>query len=306
MALNPAVTQTQPDSARVAPRIGLVLHDVYLKHLSGNAGHPERPERLTAIESALERTGLLQTLHRIRPRAATEEELALAHSPAYLALVRKELSDLQGFGELSTGDTLVSPGSLEAARFAAGGVLEAVDNVMAGKANAAFCAVRPPGHHATGARGMGFCIFNSVAVAARYIQQTHGLDRVMIVDWDYHHGNGTQDIFYEDGSVFYFSSHHFGAYPGTGHPLETGRANGSGATLNVPLPPGADDGQTLEALKSHLVPAVQRCKLQVGLRGFKIRPRLLQLLVEFRCFNLGEQVAFFFTCAPMSRYQRFK
>jgi acetoin utilization deacetylase AcuC-like enzyme len=247
-------------TAREAPpsRIGLVLDNVYLKHLSGNSDHPERPERLVAVEKALKEAGLLQALVRIPPRAATQEDLALAHSPAYLALARRELAHLQGFGELSTGDTLVSPGSLEAASFAAGGILEAVDAVMSGKVNAAFCAVRPPGHHAARARGMGFCIFNNVAVASRYVQRTHGLGRVLIVDWDYHHGNGTQDIFYEDGSVFYFSTHHFGAYPGTGHPSETGAGKGSGATLNVPLLPGARDADILEAFESKLVPAAQR------------------------------------------------
>jgi acetoin utilization deacetylase AcuC-like enzyme len=239
-------------------RTGLLWDDVYLKHLSGSTGHPERPERLTAIRSALQESGLLQTLYRIKPRAASQQELALAHSAAYLALVARELSGLQGLGELSTGDTLASPGSLEAAEFAAGGVLNAVDAVMAGSVNAAFCAVRPPGHHATAARGMGFCIFNNVAVAARYVQQTYKLERVLIVDWDYHHGNGTQDIFYEDGSVFYFSTHHFGAYPGTGHPSETGTGKGSGTTLNVPLPPGASDEQILRSFENELVPAMQR------------------------------------------------
>jgi acetoin utilization deacetylase AcuC-like enzyme len=251
------ISKAPPGTPR---RIGLVLDDVYLKHLSGDTGHPERPERLTAIRSALEEAGLFRTLYRINPRAASQEELALAHSAAYLALATRELSGLRGLGELSTGDTLVSPGSLEAARFAVGGVLQAVDAVMAGKVTAAFCAVRPPGHHATGARGMGFCIFNNVAVAACYVQQTHSSERVLIVDWDYHHGNGTQDISYEDGSVFYFSTHHFGAYPGTGHPSETGAGRGSATTLNVPLSPGASDEEILRAFENELVPAARRFK----------------------------------------------
>jgi acetoin utilization deacetylase AcuC-like enzyme len=245
-------------SAQIPRRMGLVLDDVYLKHLSADTGHPERPERLTAIRSALEDAGLFRTLHRIKPRAATQEELALAHSAAYLALAARELSDLHGLAELSTGDTLISPGSLEAAKFAAGGVLQAVDGVMAGNVNAAFCAVRPPGHHATRTRGMGFCVFNNAAVAARYVQQTHSLERVLIVDWDYHHGNGTQDIFYEDGSVFYFSTHHFGAYPGTGHPSDAGAGRGSATTLNVPLTPGASDEEILRAFENDLVPAARR------------------------------------------------
>jgi acetoin utilization deacetylase AcuC-like enzyme len=241
-------------------RTGLLYDDVYLKHLAGNSGHPERPERLTAIRTALVEAELFQALEPIKARAATEQELALAHSPAYVALVHRELSDLQGFADLSTGDALVSPGSLESATFAAGGVLEAVDAVVSGAVKTAFCAVRPPGHHATRTRGMGFCIFNNAAVAARYVQQAHKLKRVLIVDWDYHHGNGTQDIFYDDGSVFYFSTHHYGAYPGTGHSSETGSGKGAGATLNVPLPPGATDAQILEAFESKLVPAAQAFK----------------------------------------------
>jgi len=265
---------------------GLIFDDIYLRHLSGNTGHPERPERLEAIRHGLEGAGLFQALHRVEARPATELELALAHSSAYLALVRRELSDLKRLAELSTGDTLVSPGSFEAAMFAAGGALEAVDAVMTGKIKTAFCAVRPPGHHATRARGMGFCIFNNVAVAARHVQQAHGLKRVLIVDWDYHHGNGTQDIFYEDGSVLYFSTHHFGAYPGTGHPSETGAGKGAGTTLNVPLPPGAGDGEILAAFENKLVPAAQRFRpdfilISAGFDGMRNDP--------LGCFDITPQ-----------------
>ncbi len=239
---------------------GLLYDDVYLKHLAGNTGHPERPERLTAIWNGLEKAGLLKSLFRIAPRRVTEQELRMVHSAAYLQLVQREASNLQGLHELSTGDTLLSPGSLEAAQFAAGGVLSAVDAVMAGKIKNAFCAVRPPGHHATPNRGMGFCLYNNVAIAARYLQQVHHLKHVLIVDWDYHHGNGTQDTFYKDGSVFYFSTHHYGAYPGTGSPAETGEGEGLGTTLNVALPPGAGDAQILQALETKLVPAARQFK----------------------------------------------
>jgi acetoin utilization deacetylase AcuC-like enzyme len=239
---------------------GLLYDDVYLRHLAGNSGHPERPERLVFIRDALDKAGLLQTLYPIHPRRVTQEELELVHKPSYIALVRKELSNLQGFADLSTGDTRVSPGSLEAAEFAAGGVLNAVDAVMQGRVKNAFAAVRPPGHHATPTRGMGFCIFNNVAIAARYAQKKYGVRRVLIVDWDYHHGNGTQETFYQDGSVFYFSTHHYGAYPGTGSASETGAGNGSGKILNVPLPPGASDAQILEAFQTKLVPAARNFK----------------------------------------------
>ncbi len=257
MDLQKTSAEQSGSTAAGTSRIGLVFDETCLRHLSGNVGHPERPERLTAVQTALEAAGWLKTAQRIRSRAATDEELALAHSWRYVDLVRRELSGLHVLSELSTGDTLVSADSLEAARFAAGGVLAAVDAVMAGEVGTAFCAVRPPGHHATRDRGMGFCIFNNAAVAARYAQQRHGIERVLTVDWDYHHGNGTQDIFYEDGSVFYFSTHHFGAYPGTGHPSETGAGSGAGTTLNVPLPAGASDAQILDAFENKLVPAVR-------------------------------------------------
>jgi acetoin utilization deacetylase AcuC-like enzyme len=257
-ATSPA--QSQPKAQPTAKPTGLLYDDVYLKHLSGNSGHPERPERLIFIREALEKAGLMQSLYPIHPRRVTEEELELVHKPSYVALVRRELSNVQGYRELSTGDTLVSKDSLEAAEFAAGGVLNAVDAVMQGKVKNAFAAVRPPGHHATPTRGMGFCIFNNVAIAARYVQKKYGLQRVLIVDWDYHHGNGTQETFYEDGSVFYFSTHHYGAYPGTGAAAESGAGKGAGRILNVPLPPGASDAQIEEAFQTKLVPAARNFK----------------------------------------------
>jgi acetoin utilization deacetylase AcuC-like enzyme len=182
------------------------------------------------------------------------------HDRAYIDLVTRELTNVTGAKELSTGDTEVTADSLAAARAAVGGVLNAVDSVMSGRSKNAFCAVRPPGHHATRNRGMGFCIFNNVAIAARYLQKMHGIRRVLIVDFDYHHGNGTQDIFYEDDSVFYFSTHHYGAYPGTGSAAETGAGKGVGTTLNVPLPPGAGDAQIVAAFEQKLVPAARRFK----------------------------------------------
>src|SRR5438132_3751952 len=239
---------------------GLLFDDTHLRHLAGNTDHPERAERLIAIRDELERTGVLKTLYRITPRRVTDQELELVHKPSYVALVRRELSAVRGFKELSTGDTVVSADSLRAAEFAAGGVLNVVDAVMAGKVRNAFAAVRPPGHHATPDRGMGFCIFNNVAIAARYLQKKHGIGRVLIVDWDYHHGNGTQEAFYQDGSVFYFSTHHYGAYPGTGSAEETGAGKGAGKILNVPLPPGASDAQIVEAFQTKLVPAARNFK----------------------------------------------
>ncbi|HET9215433.1 MAG TPA: histone deacetylase [Terriglobia bacterium] len=238
---------------------GLLFDDVYLRHLAG-VDHPERPERLTAIWAGLEQAGLIKDLIRIAPRRVTTEELLLVHSQEYIDLVRRELANLKAPGELSTGDTAISPGSFETAQFAAGGVLNAVEAVMTRKTRNAFCAVRPPGHHATPSRGMGFCIYNHVAIAARYAQKMHGVRRVLIVDWDYHHGNGTQDIFYEDESVLVFDTHHYGAYPGTGSPEETGAGKAKGTKFNLAMPAGAGDTQFLEAFKTRLVPEARRFK----------------------------------------------
>jgi len=260
VALALAVPFIQGVQAPMSRQTGFLFDEVYRHHLVGDTGHPERPERLTAILGGLEKAGLLNRLTRIPARPATDDELALAHDRAYIDLVKRELANVQGVSELSTGDTDVTRESLAAARAAVGGVLNAADAVASGRMKNAFCAVRPPGHHATRNRGMGFCIFNNVAIAARYLQKVHGIRRVLIVDFDYHHGNGTQDIFYDDDSVFYFSTHHYGAYPGTGSAAETGAGKAAGTKLNVPLPPGASDAQILAAFEQQLVPAARRFK----------------------------------------------
>jgi len=240
-------------------RTGLLFDDVYLRHLAG-VSHPEQPARLTAIRDGLERAGLMKGMIRIMPRRVTDAELMLVHTRIYIDLVQRELSNLAGTAELSTGDTVISPDSLETAKLASGGVLNAVDAVMTKQVRNAFCAVRPPGHHATPSRGMGFCIYNHVAIAAKYAQKKYGVKRVLIVDWDYHHGNGTQDVFYEDESVMIFDTHHYGAYPGTGSAGETGAGKAKGTKFNVPMPPGAGDAQFLEVFKTRLVPEARKFK----------------------------------------------
>lgn len=260
---------------------GLLFNSIYLKHLSGNTGHPECPERLMAIGNALEKAGLMRTLYRIHPRRVTDDELELVHSPFYVALMRQELSNLNGLHQISTGDTLTSHDSLEVAEFAAGGVLNAVDAVMSRRIKNAFAAIRPPGHHATPDRGMGFCIFNNVAIAARYLQKVYGLQRILIVDQDYHHGNGTQDTYYRDGSVFYFSTHHYGAYPGTGSATDIGEGNGAGKIMNVPLQPGASDAQILSAFETRLVPAARNFRPDFILISAGFDPMRHDLLGQF-------------------------
>jgi acetoin utilization deacetylase AcuC-like enzyme len=232
----------------------LLADPLYNRHIPG-PGHPERPERLDAVLSALDQTGLAAQMPRIPPRAATEDEVAACHTRKYIDVVRHDVA--QGYEALSTGDTPLSPDSLEVALQAVGGVLNAVDAVVERRAQNAFCAVRPPGHHATPGRGMGFCIFNNVAIAARYAQRRHGIERVLIADWDVHHGNGTQDIFYADGSVFCFSTHQHPWYPGTGRPHETGEGAGRGATLNCPFPEGSGRAEILGAFQDKLLPAAR-------------------------------------------------
>lgn len=211
--------------------LGILLDPLYKQHETGMR-HPEKPDRYDAVTRAL--TGL--TAERIPAREASIDELALCHSREYMDIARRAIAS--GASELPTGDTIISPRSWHVATHAVGGVLNAVDAVIGGRLQRAFCAVRPPGHHATPLRGMGFCIFNNVAVGALYARKKHGLARVLIVDWDVHHGNGTQDAFYQDGSVLFVSTHQHPWYPGTGHATERGEGRGSGRIHNFPLPEG--------------------------------------------------------------------
>jgi acetoin utilization deacetylase AcuC-like enzyme len=227
----------------------LLADPIFREHLAGRE-HPERPERYDAVTEALESAGLTARMERIATRAATEEELGLCHTKEYLRVARRDVE--LGHAFLSTGDTDITSNSWEVASKVVGGVLNTVDAVMTGRARNAFCAVRPPGHHATAARGMGFCIFNNIAIAARYAQRRHGAERVLIADWDVHHGNGTQDIFYTDPSVFFFSTHQWPLYPGTGRADERGAGPGEGTTLNCPFPAGSGRREILGAFQNVL------------------------------------------------------
>jgi acetoin utilization deacetylase AcuC-like enzyme len=237
-----------------APTTGLVIADAYVEHLTGE-GHPEQPGRVTAIVERLQADELLDKARTITPRAATDEEILRCHGADYLRIVNEDVTE--GLHRLSTGDTPLSARSLEIARLATGGLLAAVDEVLAGRLRNAFAVVRPPGHHATPKKGMGFCLFNNVAIAARHAQTKHGVGRVLIADWDVHHGNGTQDIFYEDGTVLFFDTHQHPLYPGTGAATETGEGAGAGLTINCPFPAGSGRKEIVGAFREKLVAAAQ-------------------------------------------------
>src|SRR5579872_2733684 len=228
-----------------------ILADPVYKNHDPGAGHPERPERYDAVVDALNTAGLMKSLGRIESRFAGEDEIALCHSHSYIQKVKQEIA--AGARELSTGDTQIGPRSWDVALQTVGGILNAVDAVIERKTQNAFCVVRPPGHHARPDQGMGFCIFNSIAIAARHAQRKHGIGKVLIADWDVHHGNGTQDTFYTDGSVFFFSTHQSPWYPFTGEAHQTGDGKGKNCTMNCPFPAGSGRNEIVGAFRERLM-----------------------------------------------------
>jgi acetoin utilization deacetylase AcuC-like enzyme len=256
----------------------LAADPVCREHLQG-LNHPERPERFDAVLNGLERAGLAAVMDRLPVRIATEDELAMCHTAEYLQIARQDVES--GRPWLSTGDTDITSNSWDVALRAAGSVLNAVDAVMSGAARNAFCCVRPPGHHANAVRGMGFCLFNNVAIAARHAQRQHGAERVAIVDWDVHHGNGTQDIFYSDPSVFFFSTHQWPLYPGTGRADETGEGAGQGSTMNFPFPAGSGRAEILGAIQNSLAPAMEQFRPDLVLISAGFDSRIDDLLGRF-------------------------
>jgi acetoin utilization deacetylase AcuC-like enzyme len=238
----------------------------FRKHQNGeyHSGlyHPETPARLDAIEAHLQRDGFWDELTVVPPVEATAEQLAAVHTPDYVGEI--ERASASGPTVLDY-DTAVVPGSYRAASLAAGGACLAVDRVVAGEADTAFCAVRPPGHHAERAMAMGFCLFNNVAVAAEHARRAHGLERVAILDWDVHHGNGTQHLFESDPGIFYLSIHQYPHYPGTGAAAERGTGEGEGATLNAPMAEGTGDAEWLSVLEGPFTKAIDEFRPELVL-----------------------------------------
>jgi acetoin utilization deacetylase AcuC-like enzyme len=247
---------------------GVVWDAVYLEHAT-DEGHPDHPRRLERLYRMLADPVFARRFVTVVPRAATDEEILLVHSPAYLKQV-KATADRSAAALCA--DTLTCQRSYCVAALAVGGLIEAVRQVMAGTLDHALVLARPPGHHAERSRAMGYCIFNNVAVAAMAARRQMGLSRVMVVDWDLHHGNGTQHIFERDPSVFFFSSHQFPHYPGTGHFSEVGLGPGEGTTMNVALGRGCGDGEYLALYRRLLWPVACgfQPELMVVSAGFDI------------------------------------
>ena len=239
-------------------KAGLVYDPIYLEHDTGD--HVENARRLVTALSYLKETGIKEKLTCLPPRPALLEELEMIHAPEYISYVKSKAE--KGGGWLDP-DTVMSPRSYEAALYAAGGLMVAVEEVMKGEVDNAFALVRPPGHHAIYDRAMGFCIFNNMAVAAKFALSEFSLNRVLIADFDVHHGNGTQDAFYTDPGVLYFSTHQYPFYPGTGWMDETGTGEGEGTTVNFPIAAGWGDEEYLRAFNEVLVPVARRFQPQL-------------------------------------------
>jgi acetoin utilization deacetylase AcuC-like enzyme len=225
---------------------GLYYDDIFLQHDTG-FGHPERADRLRAIMKAFAGRPILNTQKIPTPSPAAKEKIAAVHNVGYVDSV---LAGCEQAPLHLDSDTVVSKKSCEAALCAAGSAIDAVDRVMAGEIKNAFCAVRPPGHHAEIDRAMGFCLFNNIAITAQHLKDRHKLERIFVLDWDVHHGNGTQQAFYHDAQVLFLSLHQWPLYPGTGSPEETGASKGLGFTQNITFPPRTDAAKYLDTFHS--------------------------------------------------------
>ncbi len=237
-------------------KTGLILDECFTRHLTG-PGHAERPERIPAVQRALASARLIEQCALIEP-VPVDMSLVLAnHSESYIDRLSEHCAE--GENQIDCADSAICPESFEIAQLACGSVIRAVDAVAAGEIGNAFCVIRPPGHHAERDFSMGFCLFNNIAIAARHLLKSHSLERVLILDWDVHHGNGTQHSFEDDPLVFFCSLHGHPdlLYPGTGYAHERGIGAGEGTTLNLPMQPGAGDAEYRAAFVEHVLPAAR-------------------------------------------------
>jgi acetoin utilization deacetylase AcuC-like enzyme len=232
---------------------GIVKDRRYLRHGS-EFSHPETPQRLVSIYEMLDNPDMAWKYTGIDARYATREELERVHRPGFIDFIARTAGETM---TMLDADTVATADTYDTARLAAGGVMNAIDSVVYGETDNAFALVRPPGHHAQASEAAGFCIFNNIAIGARHAMARHGMERILIVDWDLHHGNGTQDIFYEDRQVLYCSTHQSPAYPGTGGLHETGKGLGLGYTINIPLHPGADDAFYVRVFREIICPVAR-------------------------------------------------
>jgi acetoin utilization deacetylase AcuC-like enzyme len=257
--------------------IGAVYSPRYLEH--NDPSHPENAGRLQAIVTLLQRSGAWSKARHIAPQPISMERLTSLHTAAYVEQVRQAAEAGRTWLDL---DTYLSPASYQVALLAAGGVIQGVEAVLSGQVTAALALVRPPGHHARPMREMGFCLFNNVALGALHALEERGLERVLIVDWDVHHGNGTQEAFYHDGRVMYLSTHQFPYYPGTGAVQETGAGAGVGCMVNVPLPPGVGDAGYRRVFEEVVLPAGRRFRPQLVLVSAGYDPHWADPLAAMR------------------------
>lgn len=272
-------------------KTALIYHPIYLQHDTG-PHHPERASRLQSILRKLQKTGLIDKLKVIEPKPASLQDIALVHSMDYVLGI-KEICKKGGIN--LDPDTVVSKDSFEAALFAAGAVIKGIDLIFNGEIDNVFCMVRPPGHHASPSQAMGFCIFNNVAIGVRYIRKKYNLNRILIIDWDVHHGNGTEEVFYEDPRVFYISLHQYPHYPGTGSRESTGRGEGKGFNLNIPMESGSGDAEYIKAFRGIIIPKVKDFKpefimISSGFDGHKDDPLSSISLTENGYYEMVKMV----------------
>ncbi len=235
-------------------------NEIYLQHETGPF-HPEKPKRLSAINRVVKKADWYNDLLMVKPVLPELEHIESIHSKEYISRVKKTVE--KGKKYLDSPDTAICEKSYEVALYAVGGALGVCDMVMKGEAKNGFCAVRPPGHHAEYDYAAGFCLFNNIAIAARYIQREYGVKKIAIVDWDVHHGNGTQHSFESDNSILFISLHQYPHYPGTGSKDETGKGKGEGFTLNIPMHAGSDDVDYMNAFKRLIIPALNKFEPEV-------------------------------------------